>query len=399
MVHHEGGLMKAYALLLSLALGTAMPALAAEFVLDDFEDGDRIARTSLAWIGLSDELTGEKSRVRLSIADIGAGAGGKKALRVEGELVDRFAGAWVALDAHGRAVDVSGFSAVRLRVRGPAELTVGLRGGMPFVNFTAPIQASDGWSELEVPFSALRPTGPNATGAAFEPKNVRWFGLSASPTRKGPFRFEVDWIAFVGAGTSRVAGLPTSGGPAMEASVARAQAPRGSEDWPLLTEDPGGDGKVPALPDARRVRGWRDPKTGVCWLRIELGGALEEDWVGTNVLLELDGDLKNGSEWWGVNKDLRFDRLVTAWVFATAAGYQGVVGVADAADVTRFEMMNPALGTPELAVDFGQGTILLGIPAAALGSGAASPRAVVAVGSSFAHNDDAPNAGSFALPR
>ena len=198
------------------------------------------------------------------------------ALRVEGDVTDRFAGAWVALDASGRAVDLRGYGGVRLRVRGPAELSVGLRGGtMPFVNFTAPVKAGADWSEVVMPFSAFRPTGPNAEGAVLDPETMRWFGVGAAATTRGAFRFDVDAVVFDAAANALHAALPVTRGPEMEARVAPSEPPQGSVSWPILAEDPGGDGRFPALPDARRVRGWRDPGTGVCWLRIELSASFE----------------------------------------------------------------------------------------------------------------------------
>jgi hypothetical protein len=339
---------------------------------------------------------GQGSRVRLTILD----AGPTKALRVEGDLTDRFAGAWVALDASGRAVDIRAYDGVWLRVRGPAELSVGLRGGaMPFVNFTAPVKAGADWSEVVVPFSAFRPTGPNAEGAVLDPETVRWFGVGASATTRGAFHFDLDAVAFEAADGGVDSALPVTRGPAMEARVTPSAPPTGSETWPTLAEDPRAEGRHAALPDARRVRGWSDPRTGTCWLRIELDAPLADEWVGLNVLLDLDGDAANGSEWWGANKTLRFDRLVTAWIFDVDSRYQGILGISDAQDVARFEMMSAALGRPELAVDFARGTVLVGIPPAALGNAARRARAVVAVGSAFTHNDDVPGAGAFELPR
>ena len=389
--------MRLRALISVLVLGSATPTSGGEFILDDFDDGDRVSRSGASWVGLADNLMAQGSHVRLTIV---AAGGGRKALRVEGELTDRFAGAWVALEERGHAVDLRAFNGVRLRVRGPGELSVGLRGGtIPFVNFIAPVKASSEWSELEVPFSAFRPVGPNAEGAVFDPGAMRWLGVGASSAARGAFRFDVDAVALRAAADGVPAAMPVKGGPAMETRVAPSKPPKGSEGWSILAEDPRGDGQHPALPDARRVRGWRDPGTGSCWLRIELNAALETDWVGMNLVMDLDGDAANGSEWWGVNKSLRFDRLVTGWIFAVGALYQGVVGIADAADVARSDMMNPGLGAPELAVDFHRGAILVGVPAAALGKGASEPRAIVAVGSAFMHNDDVPDAGGFALPR
>jgi hypothetical protein len=389
--------MRLRALIVILVLGSATPTSGADFTLDDFDDGDRVSRSGASWVGLADDLMAQRSRVRLAI--VGAGSG-RKALRVEGELTDRFAGAWVALEEHAQAVDLRSFNGVRLRVRGPGELSVGLRGGaIPFVNFIAPVKAVGEWSEVEVPFSAFRPVGPNAEGAVFDLSAMRWLGVGASSSTKGAFRFDVDAVALRAAAADGGAALPVTGGPAMEARVAPSKPPKGSEGWPILAEDPRGDGLHPALPDARRVRGWRDPSTGTCWLRVELSAALQDDWVGMNLVLDLDGDAANGSEWWGVNKSLRFDRLLTAWIFDVGSRYQGVLGIADAADVARSDMMNPTLGTPELAVDFQAGAILAGVPRAALGKSASAPRAVVAVGSAFMHNDDVPDAGGFALPR
>jgi hypothetical protein len=118
-----------------------------------------------------------------------------------------------------------------------------------------------------------------------------------------------------------------------------------------------------------------------------------------NLALDIDGDPANGMAWWGTNTAFHFDRLVTVYGSRTDSGYDGVVGIADAADVQAGNMSGDP-GAVRIALDRAQPAFLVGIPRTALGTASPAPvRMVAAVGSALAHNDDIPNEGAVVLAR
>jgi len=115
--------------------------------------------------------------------------------------------------------------------------------------------------------------------------------------------------------------------------------------------------------------------------------------------LDTDGDPANGMEWWGANKAFHFDRVVTAYGSATGEGYEGTIGIADAAEVQKGDMAGSRNERVVVLLDRAHPAIVVGIPRSALGPSAAPVRVVAAVGSAFQHNDDVPDAGAATLPR
>ena len=177
------------------------------------------------------------------------------------------------------------------------------------------------------------------------------------------------------------------------ARPACSEAPRGS--WQEIARDKAGDGKRQGLPDADALFVLRDEKDGLAWFRVGLTAPPPEPWLGVNLVLDTDGNPDNGTAWWGVNTGVKFDRLVTLWLFRTGDEYQGVAGVADAADVASGEMMAKESAGLRLALDRVRPAVLVGVPRAALGvAPGAKLRVVAAVGSAMVHNDDLPDAGA-----
>src|SRR6185436_20692599 len=86
-----------------------------------------------------------------------------RALRLHGTAVgtDGYVGVWVALHERGRAVDVSAFDGIRLRLRGAGDWLVGLRAGNgpALANFQRPVKGSAMWTRVDVPFATLVPSG------------------------------------------------------------------------------------------------------------------------------------------------------------------------------------------------------------------------------------------------
>lgn len=382
-----------------IGLGSSEPQTA--WRLDDFEDGDRVAASGLAWGVISDALQGGASRAGVKLAD-GGPRGSRRALRVTGSLAEKgYAGAWVALDGSARSVDVSEFSGIRLRARGAGELLVGLRGGpMPGANFMARHRVGDDWSQLDVPFGTLKAAG--ATRTEFDAKDVRWLGVQPAPEKSGEFAFEIDEVElYRGEGDAGAARPIPKDGPAftMRAKAGSpSEVPSGAV-WRELAQDASGDGGHPSLADATTLSVFEDAKTGMLWFRVGLANAPEAEGFGVNLAFDLDGRPDNGFEWWGANKAFRFDRLVTAYVHLRDGDvYQGVLGVTDADLISKNQMADPRFPAPRVFVDQSRPAFVVGIPRGIL-EGSAGASVLAAVGSAFMHNDDVPDKGAARLGR
>jgi hypothetical protein len=365
--------------------------------IDDFEDSDHRAASGLSWISIADDLIGGASISELDVVDIGTAS--RHALRVTGETTAvGFAGAWVALDGRGRATDVSEFQGIRLRLRGYGAVQVGLRAGpAPGFNYMAPVEAGPDWKPVEIPFDGLRATSKAAP--IFDRRSARWLGVSVGAGRAGRFEFDVDDVELYT--DHRDAELRVQSGPtwtvAFQASPS-SELPHGP--WRELARDAPDDGKQKRLPDATALAVCFDPAHDRVWFRVALAGPIPRQWLGVNLALDLDGDPTNGMGWWGTNEAFRFDRLVTVYGSKTGSGYQGMLGIADAAEVQHGNLGGSSGERVQIGLDEGTPAFVIGIPRRALGTAATGPvRVVAAVGSALQHNDDVPNSGAALLGR
>ncbi len=397
-------LMKILAAVLLLLLHPIPWALASEagtWKLDDFEDGDLKAATGLSWFLIADDLAGGASETRLEIRPGGA-ARSRHALRLVGRLNGSrgwpFAGMWASLDGSGRSVDLGKFEGIRLRVKGPAKLQVGLRSGMD--NFMAEISAGPEWKLVDVPFSTLVPLGKVPEGTRWDPSAVEVFGITTPQVPRGEERgdgkvdFQVDDIVLYGKGENPA---PVASGATGSVSTVPfaplASIPK--EGWIELATDPTGDGKMPLLPDATRLETIPSSPDGLLWVRITLREPPHDRWLGMNLVLDVDGDSANGKAWWGANKSFKFDEVLTVWCFHVADGCQGYLGVAGADP--------PASGTLtggrslRFAIDKDRRAYILGVPRDVLHLERDDFRLVAAVGSALLFNDDVPGQGAASL--
>jgi hypothetical protein len=381
-----------------LALGTVARGAAAEAPIDDFEDGDLIAFTGSAWVTIADDLLGGQTVLRLEPVKDGA-RGSRGALRLAGTIGDgagAFAGAWTSVTEGGRAGDLSRFEGLRLSVRGPGEVLVGVRAGplATSVNFMARVTAGPGWTEVTLPFTRLEPQAKGQESTSWDPRQARWLGVSSVPGASGPFAIEIDDLAWVGADGSATAPIPAEGEPPMARPLVPDDAgPLRALAWRELARDGEADGR-PGLPDARALFVARDPARPLAWFRIDLQDAPPASWIGVNVALDLDGDPANGTAWWGKNTAFRFDRLVTAWVWRVGDRYEGSVGIASSADAAEMRFTNQA--EVHLAVDRPEKRVYVGVPAGVLEP--AGTRIVAAVGSPMSFADDLPDEGAATVP-
>src|SRR5260370_28956069 len=98
--------------------------------------------------------------------------------------------------------------------------------------------------------------------------------------------------------------------------------------------------------------------------------------------------------WWGANKDLRFDKLVTGWVARSNGGYQGTIGVGDAAGA-KAKKFNKLLQN-NLQIRAEGDSIVIGVKRTDL-TDKMKMNLIAAVGSNQQWNDDIPNTRSVAL--
>jgi hypothetical protein len=270
-----------------------------------------------------------------------------------------------------------------------------LRGGpQSGANYWAPVEGNG--LPVDVAFESLKAMKPEAP--PFDPRSVRWLGLAPASGRAGPFEFEVEDIALYSPRTN--ARLRVQSGPPFALAFRpRPADERPSGPWKDLARDAADDGKQKRLPDATAVAVFMDPAGDRAWFRIALAGPVPTRWLGVNLALDVDGDAANGMAWWGANTSFRFDRLVTVYGWDTGTGYDGIIGIADAAQVQAGDMGGAAAEDVAFIPDRSRAELVIGIPARALGAGTGAVRLVAAVGSAMQHNDDVPDEGAAVLAR
>ena len=384
--------------------------------LDDFEDGDLFAAPGLGWIPLTDEQFGGTSTVTLEAVHPGA-AGSRGAMRLRGRAQKSdapmvIAGTWLSLEGRGGPVNLSAYDRLRFRIRGEcAALEVGLRRGLaarvPY-NAMTPVQVGRDWQVVDVPFTTLRAEAPAAPETAWDPSDVWYLGFSTPVGAETEIDVQIDDVELVAvdAGAQGVAGGgATSSGATQGASAASADAPVyaavteltpanevAAFPWIEMTQDPAGDGRFARLPDARSLWYHYDERTDRVWFRVGIQNQPLEDAFGMNVALDVDRDPGNGMAWWGTNKEFRFDRLVTAYLFRVGSRWQGSLGVADSAGVSRGEMASLALENVVAGVDREKKWIFVGAPRTAIDPDL-DMHFIATVGSAMAANDDVPGDG------
>ena len=388
--------------LLVILLRSCHPIMASApgtWTLDDFEDGNLKAASGLHWFALADDLAGGASEAKIEIR-AGDATSSPHLLALTGRLAGRgaFAGAWVQLERSGRSVDLGKFEGVRLRVRGSGRLQVGFRAGM--TNFMADVESSPVWRSVDIPFASLAPQGKVPEGTRWSTDAIQVFGVTTPQIARdaegatGEVAFEVDDIVLYGHGTAVTA--PPAAGPAGSVAIVpfTPMASIPSAGWIRLSDDPAGDGRIPALPDATSLETIPASADGIVWLRMTLSQAPNDRWLGLNAVLDVDGDPANGQAWWGANSSFKFDRLVTVWCIRVAEGCQGYIGVASADQVANGTMSSGGAQGVRFAIDHERRAFVVGIPREALGQGKRDLRLVAAVGSALLYNDDVPGQGA-----
>jgi pimeloyl-ACP methyl ester carboxylesterase len=164
--------------------------------------------------------------------------------------------------------------------------------------------------------------------------------------------------------------------------------------WTVLAFDPRSDGRDPALADAAQLSYRYDEEQDVLWFRVSLYGKPNEDAFGVNIVVDTGADDSAKMNWWGANKDFKFDKLITAWVTRNNGSYQGTVGVGDAAGARAGKFNNLLQNNLQIRVE--GDSIFLGLKRTDL-TATMKMNLIAAVGSNQQWNDDIPNMRSVTL--
>jgi pimeloyl-ACP methyl ester carboxylesterase len=164
--------------------------------------------------------------------------------------------------------------------------------------------------------------------------------------------------------------------------------------WTVLTFDGQGDGRDSSLADAAQLAYRYEKEQDVLWFRLALYGRPNKEAFGVNLAIDTGGDDSTKMNWWGANKTFRFDRLVTAWVTRGDNGYQGTIGVGDAAGVKAKQLNNLRQNNLQIRVE--GDSLVIGLKRSDI-TDKLKLNLVASVGLNDQWNDDLPNAGSAAI--
>lgn len=164
--------------------------------------------------------------------------------------------------------------------------------------------------------------------------------------------------------------------------------------WTVLAVDPKGDGRDASLPDAAQLSYRYDKQQDLLWFRVSLYGKPHDESFGVNIAVDTGAEDTAKMNWWGANKDFKFDKLVTAWVTRANGGYQGTIGVGDATGAKVQNFNNLLQNNLQIRVE--GDSILIGVKRTDL-TDKMKMNLIAAVGSNQRWNDDIPNTRSVAL--
>ena len=178
------------------------------------------------------------------------------------------------------------------------------------------------------------------------------------------------------------------------ASLVISPAIANAQVYTVLTFDGKGDGRDPSLADAAQLAYRYDRDQDILWFRVALYGQPNKDAFGVNLVIDTGDDDANKLSWWGANKTFKFNRLVTVWVTRGEKGFEGTIGVADAAGVNAKQMNNLRQNNLQIRVE--GDAIVIGVKRTDI-TDKMKMNLIAAVGSNDQLNDDLPNGGSAAI--
>ena len=173
------GTMKGLALAAALCSSMALSAPILEFTAN-----------TPSWSVLNDNVMGGVSSSRVQI---NAGV-----LEFTGQVRLENNGGFASIRSTPGRYDLSGFSALRVRVKGDGKrYKFQLGTDQTSVTYRSDFDTVAGeWTIVTVPLASLRPTrfGRQLTGPALDPSKVTFFGFMIGNGRAEHFTLEVDWI-------------------------------------------------------------------------------------------------------------------------------------------------------------------------------------------------------------
>ncbi len=174
-----------------LTMVTVMSEAAADELRMLFEfDGADPGR----WVPVHDTVMGGRSEGGIEIDD--------GVLRFNGNLSLANNGGFASI-RHAGAMDLSGRTGIRLRVRGDGR-SYGLRLQAEARYYGRAVSWSgefdteaEQWVEVDVPFDILEAgfRGRSLRGYDFDPSRIELIGVLLGDKSEGPFQIEIDWIA------------------------------------------------------------------------------------------------------------------------------------------------------------------------------------------------------------
>jgi hypothetical protein len=173
-----------------------------------------------------------------------------------------------------------------------------------------------------------------------------------------------------------------------------AQSAQPAHIWTVLAFDAKGDGRDSSLPDAAQLSYRYDKQQDMLWFRVSLYGKPDEGGFGVNIVVDTGGDDAAKMNWWGANKDFKFDKLVTAWVTRSESGYEGTIGVGDAAGVKAKNFNNLLQNNLQIRIE--GDSMVIGLKRTDL-TDKMKMNLIAAVGSNREWNDDIPHTRSATL--
>lgn len=164
--------------------------------------------------------------------------------------------------------------------------------------------------------------------------------------------------------------------------------------WTVLAFDVPGDGRDPALADAAQLAYRYDKEQDMLWFRVALYAAPDRAAFGVNIVVDTGASDDSKMNWWGRNKQFKFDKLLTVWITETGGVRQGTIGVGDPSGV-KARIFNNLLQN-NVEIRFENDSVILGIKRTDL-TDKMKMNLIAAVGSNDQWNDDIPDSQSVTL--
>src|SRR5215510_2616806 len=164
--------------------------------------------------------------------------------------------------------------------------------------------------------------------------------------------------------------------------------------WTVLGAKAKGTALDPSLAEAAQLSYRYDKEQDLLTFRVTLYGTPNEQAFGVNLVFDTGGDEASKMNWWGANKTFKFDRLITAWVTRGANGFEGTIGVGDAAGARLKQFNNLMQNNLQIRIE--GDSIVIAIKRTDL-TDKRKVNLIAAVGSNQHWNDDLPTTGFITL--